>query len=155
MSVLISTAPGAWTGHVCRPSWYRVEGWSMSSGLVCLDFAMARPSRDSHPLCSSTNPQVGSGACLSAGAKGVTPKVVCTAGSLGSALAICFPKAGWKQSEAGSHLLLHLALLGERLLDSFCIMSSDSRCTFTFGQQLGSIITCVMSFKYSHADSHL
>lgn len=64
----------------------------MSSGLVCLDLAMAMPSRDSPPLCSSTNPQVGSGACLSARAKGVTTKVVCTAGSLGSA--VCFPKAG-------------------------------------------------------------
>lgn len=40
------------------------------------------------------------------------------------------------------------------LKDSFCIMSFHSRYTFTFWQQLGSIVTFAMGFKYSNADSY-
>lgn len=116
---------------------------------------MAMPARDSPPLYSSTIPQVGSGACLSAGAKEVTPKVVCTSGHWGLLWPSAFLRQGESNQMQGVVLLSHLVWLGERLIDSFCIMSFDSRCTFTFGQQLGSIITSVMSFKYSHADSHL
>lgn len=78
---------------------------------------MAMPARDSPPLCSLTIPQVGSGACLSAGAKGVTPKVVCTSGHWGLLWPSAFLRQGESNQMQGVIFLSHLALLGERLIE--------------------------------------
>lgn len=66
--------------------------------------------------CSAAIPQVGSGACLSAVATAVTPKVVWAASSLGSALAPAFPRQVKSNQMQGNHFPSPLGLAGQEAL---------------------------------------